>query len=284
MVAGNLRDAGQVLAQVGPQHRADARARRPRRPAARSSLARLGGREADEPLGALDHAVAQTTTRARGSNRSSRRASISVIARPSGRAGRAGPRGRRAAGAAGGRGGRRGGCACETGARRSSLWQTHVRFRRQPAQRPRASGSPAGARAGPPRRRRARRSACRRPGRAAAPAGRRARGGRAGSRSRAGGAAARGAGARRRARARGAAPRRAPCRPRWTSARARGTSRTAPSACAASGMPTCSTACAARPATGSACGSALPMSSEARMTMRRAMKRGSSPPSSITAR
>ena len=31
-------------------------------------------------------------------------------------------------------------------------------------------------------------------------------------------------------------------------------------------------------------GSALPMSSEARITMRRAMKRGSSPPSSIVAR
>src|SRR3954449_6310224 len=46
-----------------------------------------------------------------------------------------------------------------------------------------------------------------------------------------------------------------------------------------SGMPTCSTACAAAAATTSACGSALPTSSLARTTIRRTMKRGSSPPS-----
>src|SRR5918992_507734 len=51
----------------------------------------------------------------------------------------------------------------------------------------------------------------------------------------------------------------------------------------ASGRPTCSTACAAATATSSARGSALPMSSEASTIIRRAMKRGSSPPSSIAA-
>ena len=51
-----------------------------------------------------------------------------------------------------------------------------------------------------------------------------------------------------------------------------------------SGRPTCSIAWAAATATSSARGSALPMSSEARMTIRRTMKRGSSPPSSMTAR
>ena len=43
------------------------------------------------------------------------------------------------------------------------------------------------------------------------------------------------------------------------------------------------TACRAAAATTSACGSALPTSSDAQMTMRRAMKRGSSPASSIRA-
>jgi hypothetical protein len=51
-----------------------------------------------------------------------------------------------------------------------------------------------------------------------------------------------------------------------------------------SGMPTCSTAWAAFTATSSARGSALPMSSLAKITIRRAMKRGSSPPSSMAAR
>ena len=54
--------------------------------------------------------------------------------------------------------------------------------------------------------------------------------------------------------------------------------------CAHSGMPTCSTAWAAATAIVRAWGSALPMSSLARITIRRAMKRGSSPPSIITAR
>ena len=54
--------------------------------------------------------------------------------------------------------------------------------------------------------------------------------------------------------------------------------------CRASGRPTCSTACAAATATSSACGSALPMSSEASTIIRRTMKRASSPPSSIAAR
>ena len=50
-----------------------------------------------------------------------------------------------------------------------------------------------------------------------------------------------------------------------------------------SGRPTNSTACSAAAATTSACGSALPTSSDAQMTIRRAMKRGSSPASSIRA-
>jgi len=53
---------------------------------------------------------------------------------------------------------------------------------------------------------------------------------------------------------------------------------------APSGIPTSCTALEAAIATWRACGAALPMSSLARMTMRRAMKRGSSPASSITAR
>src|ERR671931_633007 len=52
----------------------------------------------------------------------------------------------------------------------------------------------------------------------------------------------------------------------------------------ASGSPTCSTASAAATATSSARGSALPMSSEASTIMRRAIYRGSSPPSRIAAR
>ena len=52
----------------------------------------------------------------------------------------------------------------------------------------------------------------------------------------------------------------------------------------ASGSPIRSTASAAAVATRSAWGSALPTSSEARITIRRAMKRGSSPAASILAR
>ncbi len=48
-----------------------------------------------------------------------------------------------------------------------------------------------------------------------------------------------------------------------------------------SGSPTSSTACSAATASWSACGSALPTSSEAKITIRRSTKRGSSPPSSI---
>ena len=52
----------------------------------------------------------------------------------------------------------------------------------------------------------------------------------------------------------------------------------------ASGRPTNSTACAAATATGSADGSAIPMSSLACTISRRAMNRGSSPASIIRAR
>ena len=62
---------------------------------------------------------------------------------------------------------------------------------------------------------------------------------------------------------------------RWTTACARFS--------CASGSPTCSTAWAAETATTSACGSAMPTSSLARMTSRRAMKRASSPASSMRA-
>ncbi len=51
-----------------------------------------------------------------------------------------------------------------------------------------------------------------------------------------------------------------------------------------SGIPMNATASAAATATGSAVGSARPMSSLALMTSRRAMKRGSSPASTIRAR
>ena len=51
-----------------------------------------------------------------------------------------------------------------------------------------------------------------------------------------------------------------------------------------SGMPMKATASAAATAVCSAVGSAIPMSSLAEMTSRRAMKRGSSPASSIRAR
>ena len=52
----------------------------------------------------------------------------------------------------------------------------------------------------------------------------------------------------------------------------------------ASGMPIWATACIAATAVCSAVGSAMPTSSEAAMTIRRAMNRGSSPASSIRAR
>ena len=52
----------------------------------------------------------------------------------------------------------------------------------------------------------------------------------------------------------------------------------------ASGMPINWTACAAAVATSRACGSAMPMSSEACTTRRRAMNRGSSPAEIIRAR
>ena len=52
----------------------------------------------------------------------------------------------------------------------------------------------------------------------------------------------------------------------------------------ASGRPTNSTARATATATWIACGSALPMSSEANTIIRRAMNLGSSPPAIITAR
>ena len=52
----------------------------------------------------------------------------------------------------------------------------------------------------------------------------------------------------------------------------------------ASGIPMSWTAWAAATAVGSAVGSASPMSSEARITSRRAMNRGSSPASNIRAR
>ena len=52
----------------------------------------------------------------------------------------------------------------------------------------------------------------------------------------------------------------------------------------ASGMPIWATACIAATAVCSAVGSAIPTSSLAAMTMRRAMNRGSSPASSIRAR
>ena len=52
----------------------------------------------------------------------------------------------------------------------------------------------------------------------------------------------------------------------------------------ASGMPICATACIAATAVWRALGSASPMSSDAAMTTRRAMNRGSSPASSIRAR
>ena len=48
-----------------------------------------------------------------------------------------------------------------------------------------------------------------------------------------------------------------------------------------SGSPTSSTACSALTATTSACGSALPTSSLAKITMRRSTNRGSSPASSM---
>ena len=51
----------------------------------------------------------------------------------------------------------------------------------------------------------------------------------------------------------------------------------------ASGSPTCSTACAAATATSSARLSAIPTSSDAWTISRRAMKRGSSPASTILA-
>ena len=50
-----------------------------------------------------------------------------------------------------------------------------------------------------------------------------------------------------------------------------------------SGKPTNSQACIAATASGNACGSALPMSSLARITSRRVRNRTSSPPSSIRA-
>ena len=52
----------------------------------------------------------------------------------------------------------------------------------------------------------------------------------------------------------------------------------------ASGSPTCSSAWPAATATSSAVGSAMPMSSLAKMIIRRAMKRASSPASSMRAR
>ena len=52
----------------------------------------------------------------------------------------------------------------------------------------------------------------------------------------------------------------------------------------ASGIPISCTACAAATAVVNAVGSARPMSSLARITRRRAMKRGSSPASNIRAR
>ena len=51
----------------------------------------------------------------------------------------------------------------------------------------------------------------------------------------------------------------------------------------ASGRPTLCTAWAAAVATSSACGSAMPTSSLAKITMRRAMNRGSSPATSMRA-
>ena len=63
---------------------------------------------------------------------------------------------------------------------------------------------------------------------------------------------------------------------RWTTAWAR--------TIRASGMPICATACIAATAVCRADGSAMPTSSLAAMTIRRATKRGSSPASSIRAR
>ena len=88
----------------------------------------------------------------------------------------------------------------------------------------------------------------------------------------------------RRARGRGHGRRRCPSSPRSTSARAPcrsppGRGSAAPRAFRSGRRPA-----PAAVATESARGSALPMSSEARMTIRRTMKRGSSPPSSIAAR